>query len=425
MAPTVRVALCWWLLVSLLTACSWDAREPGLFGRETETPPPPTQPTASATNPELPVVGEAMWVGGDAFDLSVRIAVHAVRRIAGATVLDWSLTPVSGAGLEPGDPVPSYVDLGLDQPATDAPSITLVAPGRGQVLRPLTTPTTPTTVRACVCTPPSSVQQLLRMGETRLLQVSFPALPQDVHLVDVDIVSVPLFANVAVTPTGTVASASNPVDLTRPAALTPPVVSTAPFTSRASGQQFSIDLDTVYTAATFTSLVWTIRSVTAGPGLSAVNGPPFGETHPRYGPGPAAGGPTLTPAGGGAVLRSRLLTDRLAGRVRVQCQCTDLRRPNGSLRLAARQLTVVTNFAPLPEGARTVDVDFPGVGRFTRVPTVASSDGSLRAAAPVRRQVSTYRDPPPDGWPVRDWPTPLPAPARISAADATVDTFVR
>ena len=64
---------------------------------------------APRSNPDLPVVGEAVWTSGEGLGLTVRIAVHAVRRIPGATVLDWSVTPLSGAGLNSGDAVPAVV----------------------------------------------------------------------------------------------------------------------------------------------------------------------------------------------------------------------------------------------------------------------------------------------------------------------------
>jgi hypothetical protein len=101
-----------WLVPTLLlfacvvTGCSYDQVEPGLFGRSItrETTAPPIRPvtpeeTLPTPNPDLPVVGEAIWTSADGLDITMRLAVHPVRRVEGATVLDWSVTPLHGAGL--------------------------------------------------------------------------------------------------------------------------------------------------------------------------------------------------------------------------------------------------------------------------------------------------------------------------------------
>jgi hypothetical protein len=78
-------------------------------------------PTPPATNPELPVLAEAVWTSADGLGVQVRIGVHAVRRISGATVLDWSVTPLAAPHLQPGDPVPAHLDLALSRPSDDRP----------------------------------------------------------------------------------------------------------------------------------------------------------------------------------------------------------------------------------------------------------------------------------------------------------------
>jgi hypothetical protein len=129
---------CWILLVllaCLVTGCSYDRAEPSLFGRARaitrETTTPPIRPVTpdergQVPNPDLPVVGEAVWTSADGLDITMRIAVHAVRRVAGGTVLDWSVTPLHGPGLRPNDPVPKMLDLGLSRPGEGYPSIILV-----------------------------------------------------------------------------------------------------------------------------------------------------------------------------------------------------------------------------------------------------------------------------------------------------------
>src|SRR4029450_5770373 len=133
----------------LITGCSYDRAEPGLFGRAItrETTAPPIRPvtpdeSGQGPNPDPPVVGEAVWTSADGLDITMRIAVHAVRRVAGGTVLDWSVTPLHGPGLPPNDPVPRRVDLGLTRPGEGYPNILLVDASRSRVYRPLKPHTT-------------------------------------------------------------------------------------------------------------------------------------------------------------------------------------------------------------------------------------------------------------------------------------------
>ena len=77
----------------MVISCTYAADEPGLFERTTPTPAgsrssSQTPPQAPPTNPALPVLTEAVWTSADGFDVQARLAVHAVRRISGATVLD-------------------------------------------------------------------------------------------------------------------------------------------------------------------------------------------------------------------------------------------------------------------------------------------------------------------------------------------------
>ncbi len=93
-------ALC--ALMVLLAGCTYSEQEPGLF-RQTapqasETSKPERLPPRK-TNPALPVAGEAIWTTAEGLQVTVRFAVHAIRRIEGATVLDWSVTPLSAPKL--------------------------------------------------------------------------------------------------------------------------------------------------------------------------------------------------------------------------------------------------------------------------------------------------------------------------------------
>lgn len=187
----------------------------------------------------------------------------------------------------------------------------------------------------------------------------------------------------------------------------------------------------VATSETSTALSWTTKSVTAGPGLDAATAPLFGDAEPSH-PYNAvsAAGPTLTPAGAtGPILRSRLVTTRLEGLGRLECLCSDLRwllvQRRGLLRQAGEQVSVVTVLPPLPAGTVSVDVDFPGTGRLTRVGAVSSSVADLLAGQPVPGEVGRWTVAPYDGWSVDDWPTPLPQLKQLADFTATVDTLVR
>ena len=182
----------------LVAGCSYERVEPGLFGRPMteQTTAPPIRPVtpdrnSPSPNPDLPVVGEAIWTSADGLDITMRLAVHAVRRVAGGTVLDWSVTPLHGAGLRPSDPLPTTVNLGLSRPGEGYPDILLVDAARARVYRPLTRKGWGS---RCLCTPVTLAQRSLRIDYTTLLQVAFPALPDDLENVDVQLATVPPFS---------------------------------------------------------------------------------------------------------------------------------------------------------------------------------------------------------------------------------------
>jgi hypothetical protein len=236
MAPTVAAALL------VVVGCTYSEREPGLLDRDTsqptvwppssKSPPPATLPVA---NPELPVAGEAVWTSADGLEVQVRFAVHAVRRVDGGTVLDWSVTPIRVPNRRPGDAVPDSVDLGLSRRWETSANVVLVDARKRTVYRPL--------LRApnsdyCLCTPIWLSQRNLRIGVTTLLQVAFPELPDALRTVDVDIPTLPQFWRVPVTPVGQVPVANRPTDLTRPAALHTQVARSDMFRYGASEQVF-------------------------------------------------------------------------------------------------------------------------------------------------------------------------------------------
>jgi len=372
----------------------------------------------------LPVVGEATWTSADGFDITMRVAVHAVRRTEGATVLDWSVTPLRGAGLQPKDPLPTAVNLGANE---GYPNILLVDAARARVYRPLT-------LRGwdsqCLCTPLMVAQRNLRVGYTTVLQVAFPALPDDLTNVDVLMATVPPFWHVPVTPRGMLPLASYPADLARPADPAPVIGRTGPFSYRLAGQRYRVMINVIYTSRSFTSIAWTIQSMESGRGLQAASTPPFADaTPPRRADNPiSAAGPQVKVAADRSVRRARLVTTKLAGLGALECLCTDLRFGAAGLHRAGQQLHVITNLPPVPAGTSRVDVVLPGVRTFTNLPVTAAPDSTFRSAGPAVREVGlwTYRaEQSGSGWRPRDWPTPLPRTDQLGAFRATVDTIVR
>lgn len=422
------------VLGCLVAGCSYDRVEPGLFGRSMteQTTAPPLHPvttdeTLPSPNPNLPVVGEAIWTSADGLDVTMRLAVHAVRRVAGGTVLDWSVTPLHGDGLRPKDPIPATLNLGLSRTGEGYPDILLVDAARARVYRPLTRKGWGS---LCLCTPVTLAQRSLRIDDTTLLQVAFPALPDDLENVDVHLATVPPFSRVPVTPRGMLPLASYPTDLTRPADPTPVIASTKPFSYPSARQRYLVMVNAVYTSSSFTSIAWTILSVEPGRGLQAASTPPFADAAPprrAYNP-ISAGGPQMKVGAGRPVWRARLVTTKLSGLGALECLCTDLRFGAVALRRTGQQMRVITNLPPVPAGTSKVDIVFPGLTTFTGVALTRAPDSTFRSAGPAVREAGfwTYRaDQPHPGWRPRDWPTPLPQTDQVRAFGATVDAIVR
>ena len=419
------------ILLCLVAGCSYDREEPGLFSRPVtrDTTAPSIHSTVpeerQAQNPELPVVGEAIWTSADGLGITVRIAVHAVRRFPGGTVLDWSVTPLHGAGLRPSDPVPSRLDLGLSRPDESYPNIVLMDAARSRIYRPLTLEGSDP---RCLCT--RFFRHSLRIGYTSLFQIAFPALPDDLTTVDVHLATVPPFWRVPVTSPGMLPLATSPTDLSRGPEVTSVVASTKVFRYPAADQSYLVMVNAVYASSTFTSIAWTIHAVEPGLGLRTASTPPLADAQPP--PQPynlaSAGGPQIRFGTSPALTRARLVTSKLAGRGALECLCTDLRIGASSLRQMGAQMSVVTTLPPLPSGTSKVDIVFPGLTTLADVAVTPAPDSTFRSAGPAVREVwfwtyRPYQQHP--GWVPRDWPTPLPRSSQLRDFQATVDTIVR
>lgn len=431
-------------LVVLLAgaSCSYAKEEPGLFSQRESASPPPTAPPEpapeppEATNPRLPVAGQQTWVSADGLDLQIRLAVHAVRRMPGATVLDWSITPVRGAGLRFGERIPAGLGLGLTRELQGDVNVMLLDPGRGRVYRPLSHRSAQKFFR-CLCSPVWVAQLTFRIGETRLLQVVYPALPRDVLFVDVDLTTVPPIVHVPVTPVGQVPTAGRPTDLQQ---RLPPSRAASrpvefPYPRDRSRRRQSVTVEEVVAAPGHTSMRWTIRSLTdqTGFGLLPLTPPLAAELTPGLTAVTqnAVSGPRLQPAAGTArPLAAWWMTESYTGQRFVECLCTELGLWASELRESGGEVSVTTLYPPLPPGVATVDVLLPGVPtRVSRVPVSRAVDSAAQlgapADAPEQEPWRYLTERPPSGWQTTDWPTPLPAADQLRDYLTGVEELVR
>jgi hypothetical protein len=421
------------VLACLVAGCSYDRAEPGLFERPMtrQTTAPPIRPvtpdeTQQVPNPDLPVVGEAIWTSADSYDITMRIAVHAVRRVAGGTVLDWSITPLHGPGLRLNDHVPSGLNLGLTGPGEGYPNIVLVDAVRSQVYRPLIFKGS----GRCLCTPVALMHRMLRIGHTSLFQLAFPALPDNLATVDVQLATVPPFWHVPVTPRDMLPLATSPTDLTRRAESSVVIASTKAFHYRPAGQHYLVTISAVYASNTFTSIAWTIHAVQPGRGTRTASMPPLADAEPPSRPYNkiSAGGPQISLGSGQPVRRARLVTTRLADRGALECLCTDLRIGEATLRRMGEQVSVVTNLPPIPAGTSKVDIVLPGLTTLSDVAVTPAPNSTFRSAGPAVRNVQFWTywgDRQHAGWEPRNWPTPVPRSYQLQHLRVTVDDIVR
>ncbi|GAA3641532.1 hypothetical protein [Microlunatus ginsengisoli] len=433
-----RDALLWVVLAAalLLGGCTYSRQEPGLFRPRPSDPVSmvsvgPENLPPEPTNRQLPVLGEQIWTTADELPITVRFAVHAVRRVPGATVLDWSVTPLPSAGLRTGDRTPRSIDLGLDRDDNGDQRIYLVD-SAGRVYRPLAHKGDED-FHHCLCTPLWVAQLDLRIGETRLLQLALAPLPAGVDQVDVVLANSIPFWHVPVTADGMVPLAARSVDLTRPPERTAAVSSVLPFTEsdRPLGRRRSIELLRVESGPSGTALSWQIgsRQDQVFPAFS-FGSPPvaasFGAT-PRLRTTNVASGPVLRVGSRSAVLHARWITSDQPAPGYRECLCSHFGLWAAGLRNAGGVATVVTVYPPLPTGTRHVEVELPGLTTVD-VPVAPPGLDPDRAMLGVGRVIVptwTYDTAnPPAGWQTSDWPTPLPDPAQLRDYMASVDRLV-
>ena len=408
----------------LSTGCTYTTEEPGLFRTGTSQSPTieKTQPPPEATNPNLPVAAEAEWTTAEGLNISTRFAIHAVRRLQDATVVDWSVTPLSAPGYARGADLPSWVDIGLSRSSEGDVNMFLVDPPGGKVYRTLSHQSRRLFNR-CLCTPLWLAQQGLRIGETRLLQATFPPLPDTLGFIDVDMINLAPFVHIPVTPIGEVPTALHPTDLARPPAGARTTLGQQVFRYRQEPRRVqSISIDRVVASPDGTSLELTIKSVTdqstfiLEPAMSPIGGI-LPENVDVLDPD-VVSGPMIRPADIPAAkpLRVSWMTAAVAGRKAYECLCSSLGLWAGSLRRQGGQASVASNFPALPAGTQAVDVILPGVATLPGIPVVNAADPATRLGPPKPSAGDTwsyFSDDPPRGWTTAQWPTPLPEPDQL------------
>lgn len=419
-------------LVLVLTGCTWSAEEPGFFPSR-----PPTQTTSplpprplETDNPELPVAGDMVWTSGDGQQVTSRYAVHAIRRLAGATVLDWSITPLSAPNVKVGDPLPSSTDLGLSTEAGGVNVLLVDGAGR-KVYRPLSQGRAH--FNQCLCTPLWAAQISMRMGETRLLQTTFPSVPTSTEFLDVDFVAMPMVTRVPLTAGDQVPTVGNVLDLGRAPfprePLSGPSVVSATVDNVLQQRAFSLTIDSIRSDTDLTSVSWTIRSLRSVPrfGLAPI-GPPISTALPNrldnvvpY----AASGPRLR--AGDTTLNALWTTRQARGAGFVDCLCTTFGLWASSLREAGGTATVTTTYPGLPKGTTTVDVELPGAATLRGLGVVPATRAAARLGPPRAHEAPLWTydaSDPPRGWTPRDWPTPTPDLALLDTYEPVVDAIV-
>lgn len=414
-------------VVALLPGCTYSAEEPGLFSTpepSRESSPPRRDPfRPKPTNPRLPVAGERVWVSGSQPTVTLRIAVHAVRRIERATVLDWSVTPIAAPGLEFGDPLPG-TELGLTRPIEqNQPSLLLVDPAAQRAYYPLAHASREV-YKHCLCTPLWVLAQSQRLGETRLLQIAYPELPASLAFVDITLGTVAPVRHVPVSPEGTVPTPVQATDLARAAPAVRPGGARLDFRNPSRSQQRQrIQVARVLAAPGGSALEWTLASLDDQQSRVLAYEPPI--TRPETAEianGNAANGPVLRV--GGARVSNLWSRTTVVNRTAYECLCTEIGLWTAGLRTAGGTVGLVTSFPALPAGTRTVDVEYAGFGTFRAVPVVAAEDAASRLRPPEPAATGRWAyavDDPPRGWPTADWPTDTPDPAQLAEYEARVE----
>lgn len=398
-----------------------------------------------------PVLSSFVLDAGTESPQDVRVAVHGLRRIDGATVLDWSVTPLASDTAKADDKVGQTLDINVDPGFENSNALQLVDVADKKVYRPLDNDdqvsNTGDPITGCLCVPWFTVENDLTVGKTRRMQAAFPELPESLDAITVSIRNQPLVSEAPLTPEGEVPTGKS-ADLAAAADATPTAAPAAPFVYpvgddlREPAQKMSLTINQVLAGPTGTSLVYTVRADQDGAGLDALGGRPvrdpevvqYGTSVSEY----VSSGPGLVPGGGGDVQVIRPwfasfkqkteeppgVPGNFAWR---ECLCSTTQFYGKILGTEGRAITLVEQMPALPDGTSTVDVVFPdkslptvqGV-KVTDAPQV-SGIGSREADVGTWTYGSVENGDLPTGWDADEWPTPVPDAASIEASDVAVD----
>ncbi len=395
----------------------------------------------------LPVAASYVIDGGTDEPQDVRVAVHGVRRIAGATVLDWSVTPLPGGRLKSGDPVDQEIDIDIAPGLDNSNALGLVDIGAHRFYRPLDNDEK---VAGCLCVPWFQVENDLTVGRTRLLQAAFPELPATARNIAVSIQNQPIVTGVTVTPRGKVPTGPGE-DLNAAAKKLPQAADPQSFTYPMAdplddpSQKMSLVVNEVISSAKATSLIFTVTADEAGEGLSAFDGRPVDDPEVvPYGTilsNLGASGPGLRPGGvgdSGKVTRAWFAgvsqkKDKPIGAAKDfswrECLCSNTQFFGEALEESGRSRTFVEQMPALPAGTESVDVVFPEKTLPTiqdvpvRAAKAAKASGSKSAKVGTWKYGTVAASTIPEGWSVKQWPTPVPSSDDVTGSDAVVDTL--
>lgn len=396
---------------------------------------------------KLPVVASYVIDGGTDRPQDVRVAVHGVRRIDGATVLDWSVTPLAGGSLKAGDPVGQRIDIDVTQGLDNSNALGLIDIPEHKFYRPLDNDKK---VVGCLCVPWFKVGGNLTIGKTRLLQAAFPDLPASLTSIAVSIRSQPLVTKVPIAAEGTV-STGDSEDLAAPAkglsTASEPKSFTYPMADDLEhpSQKMTLVVNEVIASDDATSLVFTVTADEDGDGLKAWEGRPVDDPEVvPYGTqlwDLSTTGPGLRPSGVGAdgkVTRAwfagvsqKTIVPKGAAKDFTwrECLCSTTQNYGKSLQKAGGSHTYAMSLPALPAGTGSVDVVFPkktlpamtGI-KVTEAKAVKDS-GTMQAKVGTWKYGSVAEGSIPGGWSVSEWPTPVPSSADVAGAGAVVDTL--
>ena len=391
----------------------------------------------------LPVAGSYVVDGGTETPQPIRVAVHGIRQIDGATVLDWSVTPLPNGTHKSGDPTGQEIDINIDG-FENTQAVNLIDTKARKIYRPLANDDQ---AAGSLAVPWFMVDDDLTIGKTRLMQVAFPELPGDMDTATVSLRNLPLFSDVSVTPEGSVPTGEG-TDLAAPAKELP--VATDPQTFvypvknslHEPAQKMSLVVNEVLSSAGGTSVVFTVTADEGGGGISVFSGKPIGDLAVvPYGTALynlTAAGPGIRPSGdgrapvtrawfAGVTLMDEFPTGAAKGFTWRECLCSGTQGYGDRLAESGRSLTMTVQMPPLAAGTETVDVVFPDKS-LPAVPNVKVTEvPPPTAGKSTKAEVGTWtygtvaESSIPEGWSVKEWPTPVPAAESIEASDTVID----